>query len=266
MDKKIILVVGHGSRVAESNKHFESFVEHFHQRIPNEEIVVGYVELTQPKLKEALEGAAKKAAEIIVLPLFLLTAGHIKHDVCETIEEVKNNFPTVKFTLATALGLHEKMIQLINKRIHEAAQDLPENLKKISLLMIGRGSSDKGANSDFCKLVRLIEEDMPYNRIDYAFMAVVKPKVEEVLQRLIDEKPEAILVHPYLIFSGVLHERMKRLVEKYAQQYPEIHFRITETLGEDELIFDVFEKRLLDAQAGKEMHLCESCGGVSYEN
>ncbi len=266
MDKKIILVVGHGSRMAESNKHFENFVKHFHQRIPNEEIVVGYVELAQPQLKEALEGAAKKAAGIIVLPLFLLTAGHIKHDICEAIKDTKNNFPNVKFTLATALGLHEKMIQLVHKRMRQAAQSLPENITKTSVLMIGRGSSDKGANSDFCKLVRLIEEDMSYPRIDYCFMAVVKPEVEEVLQRLIDEKPEAILVHPYLIFSGVLHERIKNLVEKYAQQYPEIHFRITETLGEDELIFDVFEKRLLDAQAGKEMHLCESCGGVSYEN
>jgi len=264
VNKKIILAVGHGSRIAESNKYFETFVEHFHQRIPEQKICIGYVELAEPKLKDALEKAASKANEIIVLPLFLLTAGHIKHDVLDTVSEVHQNFPSVKFTVASALGLHTNMVKLVHKRLKESAALLPKEITKTSVLMIGRGSSDKGANSDFCKLVRLVEEDMPYDRIAYCFMAVVKPKVEEVLERLIQEKPDAILVHPYLIFSGVLYERLEVLIKKYTQQHPDIHIQLTPTLGEDQLIFNVFEKRLSDAQAGQTMSLCESCGGVSY--
>ncbi|VAX35564.1 hypothetical protein MNBD_UNCLBAC01-654 [hydrothermal vent metagenome] len=262
MHKKIIMIVGHGSRKKESNAAFESFVQKFRERMPEQNIRIAYVELAEPALKLALEKVAYETEEITVLPLFLLTAGHIKHDIVGAIEQLKKDFPRVKFILASALGLHKNMIELTFKRLTESAQNLSAAPLKTSILMIGRGSSDTGANSDFCKLVRMIEEQMPYDRIAYCFMAIVRPKVEEALERLIAENPQAILIQPYLIFDGVLYQRLQDMVEKYTVLHPEIFFRLSSVLGEDALIFDTLEKRLLDAQSGKELELCVSCGGV----
>lgn len=262
MSKNIVLVVGHGSRVQRSNADFENFIREFQKRIPERDVKISYVELAQPNFKNALEQASSESEKITVLPLFLLTAGHIKHDIINAVESARQKFPEVKFRVASALGVHDNMAQVVHKRLKESAVMLPKKNLKTSVLMIGRGSSDPDANSDFCKIVRLVEETMSYNRIAYCFIAVVRPKIEEVLKRLIQEKPDAVLIQPYLIFPGLLFERLTALVKQYAQAHPDISFQLASTLGEDEFIFDVFEKRLLDAKVAQEKALCESCGGL----
>jgi len=248
MSKNITIVVGHGSRVAKSNDDFEALVQRFSQKFPNNEFKVGYVELAPPKFKEVLFESVKYADEVTVLPLFLLTAGHIKHDIMDYVKEAREQYPKVNINLASALGVHSNMAELVKARIDAAFTLLNKDPQKTAILMIGRGSSDTDANSDFCKLVRLVEEGMPYERMAYSFMAVVRPKVQEVLIRLIKEEHETIVLSPYLLFDGQLLERMQALVDKYSKENPNIDLTITKTFGADNLVLDLFEKRLKEAE------------------
>ena len=114
--------------------------------------------------------------------------------------------------------------------------------------MIGRGSSDPDANSDFCELVRLFDETSPYARTDFGFIGVTEPRVEVVLARLIQERPETLILQPYLLFAGELIEKLKALVMSYAKSYPRVTIKIAETLGEDPLLFDLLKERAFDVE------------------
>ena len=242
VNKKIIFIVGHGSRVQEANQDFERFVDGFRSHCMNREIRYGYIELAKPDFKEALERAAAEADEITVLPLFLFSAGHVKNDLPLVVESIRQKYPRVIFRMALCLGAHPNMAALVNKRVQEAKMD--RKIEKTVVLMVGRGSSDPDAKRDFSKLVRLCEETLPYGRAAYCFMAIVKPTVEEALERLAREGMKTIIVQPYLLFAGCLVAQLEEIVERFSKLYPGVTVRMTKSLGIDPLIFDLLKDRI----------------------
>ncbi len=263
MSKKITIIVGHGSRVEKSNNEFERFVKNFGSRLPEREFRVGYLELAKPDFKTALENALLSADEVTVLPLFLLTAGHIKHDITNIVNDARYRFADKKIILAPALGVHPHMVNLVNKRVAETILSVDKDPEEVALLMIGRGSSDIEAKSDFCKLVRLVAEQESYQKVDYCFIAVARPSVEEALERLIQEGHRKILLSPYLIFNGLLWERLERFVEQHNSMPPGLTVKLAKTLGEDDFIFELLEKRLWEGKLKKEQLLYSSCGYIA---
>ena len=81
MNRRTILVVGHGSRDAEANVEFEAVVAAYRQRQGEYEVAHGFIELARPSLAEALDELGAKGGRVVVLPLLLLAAGHVKNDV-----------------------------------------------------------------------------------------------------------------------------------------------------------------------------------------
>lgn len=244
MPKNIVIVVGHGSRVQKSNDAFEHFVEQFAKRVPECDFRPAFVEIAKPGLKDALHGALACAEEVSVLPLFLLTAAHIKHDIIGIVNETREAFTDKNIYLSQAMGVDRNMVDLVNKRITQACTAHKIDTSDAAIVMIGRGSSDPDATSDFCKLVRLISEKADYKRVDHGFISMAKPTVEETLDSLIKEGYRTILLEPYLIFKGLLFQRLSALVDRYAQNVPGLTIKLATTLGEDPLFFDLFEHRL----------------------
>ncbi len=244
MPKNVVIVVGHGSRVQKSNDAFEHFVEQFARQVPDFDFRTAFVELAKPGLKDALHDALACAEEVSVLPLFLLTAEHIKHDIADVVNETRDTFRDKKIYLSHAMGVDPKMVDLVNKRIIQACTANAIETSDAAVLMIGRGSSDPDATSDFCKLVRLVSEKADYKRVDHGFIAMAKPTVEETLNYLIKEGHRTILLEPYLIFNGLLYQRLSALVDRYAQNVPGLTIKLATALGEDPLFFDLFEHRL----------------------
>ncbi len=256
--KKAVIIVGHGSRVGQANIEFEKFIEQAKAYLEGYDVLFAYVELAQPDVRAVLHETASSYSEVIVLPFFLFAAGHVKNDLPLAVAEARRNFPQVRFRVAMSLGVHPNMVRVIGMRLEETARALDKPDGKIAVLMIGRGSSDPDANSDFCKLVRLLEETSPYARIDYSFMAIVKPKIETALDRLVRDAPEAIILQPYLLFPGRLIQQIQELVAPFAQRYPWISFKVSKTLGEDPLIFELLKERVNDVYGGKPLP-CDTC-------
>jgi sirohydrochlorin ferrochelatase len=76
-----VLVVGHGSRDAEANGEFETLVATYRAARPDLDVVHAYVELAHPSLSDALCLLAQRTESVVVLPLFLFAAGHVKNDI-----------------------------------------------------------------------------------------------------------------------------------------------------------------------------------------
>jgi len=257
--KKTVLVVGHGSRVQKSNQDFEAFVSRFQQLVPEYEMRFGYIELAEPSIKKALEQVAVDSKEIIILPLFLFSAGHVKNDLPLAVYAARQSFPQVTFHVARPLGVDPAMLKLVAKRLDEAPRNIKHSAEKTVVIILGRGSSDPDANGDFCKVVHLFEETSDYARVVPAFIGVVQPSLEETLERIAKERPEAILIQPYLFFAGRLIQDLQTKVQQFSKNYPWISVTVSAPLGEDQILFDLLKERIEEAEKGARPFPCDNC-------
>ena len=80
-----ILLVGHGSREASGNAEILLFAERWRARHPDWRIEVGFIEFADPLLDPALNHAARNSERVLVLPLILNAAGHVRQDIPSAI-------------------------------------------------------------------------------------------------------------------------------------------------------------------------------------
>ena len=99
---------------------------------------------------------AATAQRVVVFPVLLFAAGHVKNDIPLALAAVRGEHPDVDFVAARPLGVHPAMTELSLQRARQAA--VPEQEEAQTVLVVGRGSSDPDANADFFKVVRLFEE------------------------------------------------------------------------------------------------------------
>ena len=77
----MVLIIGHGSRNKTGNEQILEFTNQLRKRQPQWEIEVCYIELADYLIDEGLKDAAKKAERVVVIPLILNAAGHVKEEL-----------------------------------------------------------------------------------------------------------------------------------------------------------------------------------------
>src|SRR5262249_2603825 len=147
-----VVLVGHGSRDGGANAEFEAVADAYRAARPDFDVGVGYIELARPLLAEALEKAARTSNHVVVVPLLLFAAGHVKNDLPLAVSDLRLGFPGVRFDVAPALGVHAALAELAYARAASAVPADEALRRRTLLLVVGRGSSDPDANGDFCKM------------------------------------------------------------------------------------------------------------------
>lgn len=253
-----LLIVGHGSRDPNANVEFESFVAAYRVRRPDIEVAHGYVELARPSLSTALRDLAQRADSIVVLPLFLFAAGHVKNDIPLALSQARQDFPAVRFTVANALGVHPNLVQLAFARARPALEGARE-ATKTAVIVVGRGSSDPDANGDFCKVVRLFAEGRDIGWVVPCFIGVTRPLLEETVELVARARPERIIIVPYFLFGGRLISKIREQVVAFQARYPWIKTDLAPHLGSDDRLLKVMDERLCDAMEGTRPLPCDTC-------
>ena len=200
MNRTALLMVGHGSRQPDANREFEELVAVYRRQRPDLTVAHGYIELADPPVAVALANLAATAQRVVVFPVLLFAAGHVKNDIPLALAAVRGDYPDVDFVAARPLGVHPAMTELSLQRPRQAA--VPEQEEAQTVLVVGRGSSDPDANADFFKVVRLFEESAPFQRVLPCFIGVARPTFEQTLEWAARGRPERLLVVPYLLFAG----------------------------------------------------------------
>src|SRR5439155_12205649 len=126
------------------------------------------------------------------------------NDLPLAAEAARGEFPNVRFEVARPLGVHPLLTELLFARASEALADETRDRARTAVLVVGRGSSDPDANGDFCKLVRLFAEGRGFGRVDFAFMGITTPRVDETLELMARGRPERLLVVPAMLFGRTL--------------------------------------------------------------
>jgi sirohydrochlorin ferrochelatase len=253
-----VLIVGHGSRDLSANNEFESVVATYRARRPDLDVAHGYVELAGPSLSTALCELAQRVDSVVVLPLFLFAAGHVKNDIPLALSQARENFPLVQFAVANALGVHPHLIELAFERARMALEGAAE-VAKTAVVVVGRGASDPDANGDFYKMVRLFAEGRKIGWVVPCFIGVVGPLLEEAIELVARARPNRIVVIPYLLFGGRLIAKIREHVDSFQARYPWIKTELTPHLGSHDCLFRLMDERLSEAMEGARPLPCDTC-------
>ena len=115
--KPSILIVAHGSRETPAQQEFKRLVGKYRKRHPGWKITHAFLELAEPSIPQALESLAASSKEILVLPLFLFAAKHVRKHIPEILKAFRATHPGVKVELAKPLGSDPKLLDILDQRI-----------------------------------------------------------------------------------------------------------------------------------------------------
>ena len=240
-----ILLVGHGSREAAGNAEILLFAERWRARHPDWRIEVGFIEFADPLLDPALNHAARNSERVLVLPLILNAAGHVRQDIPSAIQRARKRHPDVQFLYAPHLAVSDPLLSILKRFLRQAMLqlDVPDP-RTTGVILLGRGSSDRLANGDVARMARWLWEIGDHERVDLAFTGVTFPRLEKVVRDQVALGMMQIVVMPYYLFTGTLIKRIGRQMENLAAQYPQVRFAHTSYFGFEPEIARMLDERV----------------------
>jgi sirohydrochlorin cobaltochelatase len=259
-----ILLVGHGSRNQAGNDEIQDFRQQWQALHPDWRIELCYIELAEVLLDEGLRRAAQGAGKVIVVPLILSAAGHVKAEIPEHIAKARERFPEVEFIYAPHIGANEDILKILEKNLKSAMHTLAmPDPKTTGVIILGRGSSDRVANGELSKLARWLYEITEHELVDVAFTGITYPRLESIVQRQVRLGMTQIAILPYYLFTGLLIERIALQVARLQSQYPQTAIACGSYFGFDKNIFALLDQRVAEAIAPSAPKMLE-CDGCQY--
>ncbi|SFI96962.1 MULTISPECIES: sirohydrochlorin chelatase [unclassified Bacillus (in: firmicutes)] len=208
---KAVLYICHGSRVQEACEEAVAFVTSCMERIsaPIQELC--FLELASPSIAEGVAACVQKGAnQIVIVPVFLLAAVHVKIDIPKELGRLQNQYPYVSFSYGNPFGVSRKLVTAILD-----GSGMKSIGKRVTLLLVARGSSDEGTLRDVRAIASLFEAADEVEHVEVCYLAAAKPRFEEKLHELVQTTNAPIVILPYLLFTGLLMKIIEKTVRKY---------------------------------------------------
>ncbi|WP_435064231.1 CbiX/SirB N-terminal domain-containing protein [Halobaculum sp. EA56] len=260
LSDEAVLLVGHGSRREKSNEQVRTLAADLESRlgIP---VDAAFLELASPAIDEAVAGLAGAVSRVSVVHLSLFAASHVKNDVPLAVKRARAEHPDLEIRNGSHLGVHPALLDLLDDRAAAVERELGVDRAddEVSVVLCARGSSDPDANADVHKLARLLYEGRAFDDVRATFIGVTEPTLDETLHAVARERPDAVLVLPYMLGDGVLTGRIKEGAEEFDGEYPYVDASYGEPLGTDPRLLDVLSDRWQEARTGSVEMSCDTC-------
>lgn len=258
-----LLLIGHGSRHGAGNDEIEAFAKKWRQRHLDWKIEVCFIELAAVLMDQGLDRAAASTPagrRVVVLPFILNAAGHVKMDIPQAVAAARLRHPATEFVCAPHLGLGRDIFAIVERRLDGLMRELAvPDPRTTGVVLLGRGSSDAGANGEMARLARWVFEAREHDLVDIAFTGITHPRLESVVQRQARLGMSQILIQPVYLFTGVLIQRIGEQVARLKLAYPQLSFALGSYFGFDEEMFVLLDRRAQAAATGSELLDCDGC-------
>jgi sirohydrochlorin cobaltochelatase len=258
VNRPALLVAGHGSQDAAAAVELLALADRVRALDPGLALACGFIELSPPPLSVACADlVAQGATEVVVVPVMLLAAGHVKDDVPALLARLRRQYPGVRFRYARELGIHPDLLAVVDERL-DAAVPAAERAAT-AVLLCGRGSSDPDANADLHKVARLLWEGRPWPLVEACYVGITDPRLPAGLERCRRLGARRIVTVPYFLFTGRLVERIRAQCAAFAAGHPELDVRVAGYLGPDERVARLVLARYAEALDGDPRMNCDLC-------
>ncbi|MFI1288334.1 sirohydrochlorin chelatase [Streptomyces sp. NPDC020792] len=255
-----LLIAGHGTRDDAGAEAFRDFVWELGRRRPELPVAGGFIELSPPPLGEAVAELVERGVRrFAAVPLMLVSAGHAKGDIPAALAREKERHPGISYTYGRPLGPHPALLRVLERRLEEALEGAAGDRSDVTVLLVGRGSTDPDANAEVHKAARLLWEGRGYAGVETAFVSLAAPDVPSGLDRCAKLGARRIVVLPYFLFTGILPERVRRQTADWAATHPETDVRSANVIGPEPELLDLVMERYEEAVKGDLRMNCDSC-------
>jgi sirohydrochlorin ferrochelatase len=115
-----IVIVDHGSRLAQSNEMLEQLAGLFAKRFARKYSIVepAHMELAEPSIATAFGKCVSRGAKrVVVCPFFLGPGKHWTQDIPRLTAEAAKAYPGVNYHVAQTLGIDDLILDLLDKRV-----------------------------------------------------------------------------------------------------------------------------------------------------
>ncbi len=120
-DSPAIIILGHGSRVADACKNVALVAQRLKEKYHYPIVDYCFMSRLGPYFPETLENVvAQGAKKIVVLPYFLSDGLHIVLDIPEMLQKEARRYPDVSLVLGKNLGFDDLLVDLLHKRLTES--------------------------------------------------------------------------------------------------------------------------------------------------
>ncbi|NBM16347.1 sirohydrochlorin chelatase [Streptomyces sp. GC420] len=260
-----LLIAGHGTRDEAGAGAFRDFVRALGERRPGLPVAGGFIELSPPPLGEAVTELVERGVRrFAAVPLMLVSAGHAKGDIPAALAREKERHPGISYTYGRPLGPHPALLSVLERRVDEALGGGPAggaawDRADVTVLLVGRGSTDPDANAEVHKAARLLWEGRGYAGVETAFVSLAAPDVPAGLDRCARLGASRVVVLPYFLFTGILPDRVRRQTADWAAAHPETQVRSADVIGPTEELMSLVLERYEEAVKGDLRMNCDAC-------
>lgn len=237
-----------GSRELDVREELEQICLLAKLRAGYDHVDYSFLEVLPPFIAEGIgQCIAVGASFITVMPYFLYPGMKLKDTVKQSAKISRDK--NLKLVITKPLAYHPMMVQLIIDRIDELKKNtcISYTDKECDIVLIGHGSSDKNAHDAFVYAANAIR---PYYRnVEFCFLELDGPNIEEGIGRAVAENPQVILVVPYFLHKGA---HIKRdVVKDLNAALDKYNFKnafVGQHLGVDEKLVDIIIERAREVE------------------
>ena len=108
-----LILFGHGARDpqwAEPMRRVATLIERAHPKL---RVELAFLEFLTPTLAESIDSLAKSCVRIVVVPMFIAQAGHLKRDVPVLLDQARLRYPGLSIDLAAPVGESDGVLAAI---------------------------------------------------------------------------------------------------------------------------------------------------------
>lgn len=249
-----LLVIGHGTRSPAGVAEFEALLERLRRRAPGLPVAGGFLELASPPLSAAVtELVAAGHRSIAAVPLVLVAASHAKGDVPAALSRERRRHEGLRCSYGRPLGPHPVLLELLERRV-DTVLDRADRAGT-AVLLVGRGTTDPDANAEVAKVARLLWEGRGFGWVETAYVSLAEPGVRTGLERCRRLGAARVVVLPYLLFPGVLPDR----IVAQAVGFHGLDVRCADVLGACHELAELVLERYREALSGDLRMNCDTC-------
>ena len=182
-----------------------------------------------------------------------MSAGHAQGGLPAALSREKERHPGISYTYGRPLGPHPAVLAVLEQRLDQAlggSVRRPGDRAAVTVLLVGRGSADPDANAEVYRAARLLWEGRGYAGVETAFASLAAPDVPSGLDRCVRLGARRIVVLPYVLFAGVLPDRVRLQTEGWAAAHPEVEVVSADVIGPEPVLLDLVMERYREAVEG----------------
>src|SRR6266568_7482999 len=105
--KTAILLMAHGSRIAEANGAVHEIARMVREMTGFDIVEVSFREQYLPNIQKGIDACVAKGAQrVLLVPYFLFVGAHVQEDLPQELAAARSRYPGVAFTMGKHLGVH----------------------------------------------------------------------------------------------------------------------------------------------------------------